>query len=361
MHPHLIDWFRNPHINSDAKVIEQRWNVAEQYAEDLNRETAVSLLRLFLSDKPNAAFVKSFTDSLLNLDKEFPVGNNIGELRLMAGIVMVTTFKESSEFADAFALGLQAADFPKGRWHPAQPAILFEANKYLSEEAEWRRPSDFHVESNDLEESILTKQKAVGEAEAAGDAGKITNARSAYNKTLAKGIKEGNKRLSDQIRRLAEESALLWWVISDSCFTLKRRTTSLTSVEFSLVAGAEAAQRTIILPPPVSIGFLLNRALAPCKAATKKKLSLQDFLEASDACFRAELLAKLNFADCGELLPITTALSKSQEFGEAASVSKVMPNLCPGFNVDHPLLPEDAALQFYNELIFLKALAELTP
>jgi hypothetical protein len=359
MHPHLIDWFRSTHIHSDAKVIEQRWNTAQEFSKKLTRENAISLLRLFLFENPKMDLVKQITDVLLTMDKEFPVGNNTEELRLMAGVIMVAAFSERSLLANVFAIGLSAASFPSGRASPIQPAIMAEARKYLIEEAEKERPADFIAEPIDFEETLLAKHKALSEAEAAADAAKISNARATFNKALIKALKEVNNCHHSQIRRLSEETDLLWWVLSESCFTLKSRTNDLTVVGFALIAAAEAAQRTHVLPPPVSMDALLRRALAPCKTKSKGHFLLQDYLGGLDISFRDAQLTKMFFADCTDLLPISAALAKYQEFGEVTPAINVIPNICPGFKVDKEILPIDASLQFYNEIMFLKALALL--
>lgn len=315
MHPHLIDWFRNVNIDSDPTLVERRWQTAEEYSKALSRSSIPRLLRLFLFQKPDATENKWFTDGLLALDKEFPVANNAEQLRLMAGVVMVTTFDDGSADGCAFALGLRAAVFPKRSTLPAQPEILVEAETYLETEAERQRPGHF----DDAPES----------------------------------------RLAEQIRRLAEETGLLWWVISEYSTSLRRRTPGLTAPAYALIAAAEAADRTQILPPPPSADALLARVLKPCKSGPKKTLTLVDFWAAADAAWRAGLLRSVNFSDCSDFVPVTTGIAKCEEFGEATNAAQVVPRLCPGVSIEHPLTPAEAAQQFYVELMFLKALDAL--
>ena len=144
MHPYLIDWLRNVRINPDARLAELRWKTAKSYAKGLTHERVARLVRLFLFPQPDASEAKSFTDALLLLDNEFPVANNAEELRLMAGVVMLTQFSESSYEGDAFGLGLRAASFPGRNVTPAQPAIVKEAEEYLLREGDKQRPTDFH-------------------------------------------------------------------------------------------------------------------------------------------------------------------------------------------------------------------------
>ncbi|MGA9622975.1 MAG: GTPase-associated system all-helical protein GASH [Bryobacteraceae bacterium] len=273
------------------------------------------MLRLFLFPKPETTENAWFTDGLLTLDKEFPVANNAEQLRLMAGVVMVTTFDEGSAEGCAFALGLRAAVFPKRSTLPAQPEILAAAEAYLQAEAERQRPTYF------------------------GDA--------------------PESRLAEQIRRLAEETGLLWWVISEYSTSLRRRTSGLTAPAYALIAAAEAADRTQILPPPPSADALLARVLKPCKSGPKKAHTLIDFWTAADAGWRAGLLRSIDASEGRDFVPIITGLAKCEEFGEAVGAARVVPKLCPGVSIEHPLSPAEAAQQLYVELMFLKALGAL--
>jgi len=344
MHPHLIDWFRNVDINPDQNVVEQRWKAAGEFAARLSRASVPRLLRLFLFPKPDDAEVKWMTDELLPLYPEFPVANNAELVRVMAGVVMVTTFDDSSPKGNAFALGLRFSAFLDRSIQPAQPAISDEAEKYLQTEAEKQRPNDF---------AHATTNLAI-QAQSLGD--KTTPPEAAYEQVVDTEI----GRLSGQVRRLGEETALLWWVLTEYSDSLKRRTPDLKALEYALVAGAEAADRTHVLPPPRSARALLARALKPCKAGQKKKtLTLGDFLGAADSGWRAAQLKKLNFTDSVDLVPIVTGLAKCQEFGDPENAVQVLPKLCPGLDLGHALSTEEAAYQFYGELMFLKALGAL--
>ena len=60
-----------------------------------------------------------------------------------------------------------------------------------------------------------------------------------------------------------------------------------------------------------------------------------------------------------DLMPIVTGLAKCQEFGSPENAVQVLPKLCPGLDLEHALSAEEAAYQFYGELMFLKALGAL--
>ncbi|HEY4361437.1 MAG TPA: GTPase-associated system all-helical protein GASH [Bryobacteraceae bacterium] len=360
MHPHLVDWFRNVHIQSDPKVLQKRWDAAVGYGKTLTRGNASRLLKLFLFSSSDPAQVKSFTDELLVLDAEFPVTGNVEELRLMAGVVMVTFFDRGSHEADAFALGLRCMSFPNRSTQPAQPEILSEAEKYLRAETERRRPIEFEDPTPGAEKTLGAKYKEVEETEAAGDAATILVARGNYQKAIVRLIQSNHTLVTGQIKRLAEESAFLWWVLGEYSPSLQLRSAKLNIVDYTLIAAAEAAERTHILPPPSSAAALLARALAPCeKVVSTKALKLADFLAKTDNAWRAEYTPQLALSDCAEFVPFATGLTKAEEFQDPAAAVKVLPKICLGLDMKHGLSPEQAANQFYTELAFLRALALL--
>src|SRR5437870_2132825 len=108
MHKHTIDWYLQVNLTSDAVLAQKRWDTAEALTKTLSRSCVIELLRLFLFAPSGTDFTESFTTELIELDSEFPVSKNIQELRLMAGLVMTTTFGKPSNNGDAFALGLRA-------------------------------------------------------------------------------------------------------------------------------------------------------------------------------------------------------------------------------------------------------------
>ena len=333
MHPHLIDWLRNVQIDPDPKVAARRWGTAQGYAQKLDRASVGKLLNLFLFSAPNPSLTQWFTNELLQLDTEFPVTNNNEELRLMAGIVMVTLFEQSSYKSDAFALGLRSINFSNRTTQPVQPEILSIGVSYLNLEVEKQRPVEFEDRSSALETVLGPQYKAVDEAEASGDDAKMRVARAAYHKAIVKAIEEKHTLLHQQVRRLAEESAMLWWVLGAYSPLLQSRTAELDDLKYAPVAACEAADRTYILPPPRSAEALLYRALAPCKKSKIEKPTITDYLAAATGLWRAEYLSKLVYADCIELVPFTVALAKAEEFNDAAAAVKVLPKLCRSFDV----------------------------
>lgn len=356
MHKHTIDWYLQLNLTSDAVLAQKRWDTAEALAKTLSRTRVIELLRLFLFAPSGTDFAESFTNELIELDSEFPVSKNNRELRMMAGLVMVTTFGKTSYKADAFALGLRAASFPDGRVKPIQPAMLTEAQEYLRNEAGRLRPDEFAKDiSGDVTKTLIVRGKALSEAEAAGDESKKTAALTAYRDSIPRTIVSNHIELAKRIEQLAEESALLWWVLAEHSDALQQPVSKLAPEAYALAAAVEAAQRTIHLPPPPSIGPLLARVLQPCEAG-EKKLVLSDYVKATDPLWRTAHVKSVSVADCHDLSPLCAAVEKTEELGSAAAAITALPKICPGVNGKLPLTPAQAAQQFFNEIVFLRAL-----
>jgi hypothetical protein len=251
---------------------------------------------------------------------------------------------------------LRAASFPAGRVQPIQPAILMEGEEYLRNEAGRLRPDKFVTDAvPEVTRELVARGKALSEAAAPGDEAKKMAALTAYRESVASAIGSSHRELANRIEQLAEESALLWWVLAEYSDALQRPVSKLAPEAYALAAAAEAAQRTMNLPPPPSIGPLLARALQPCKAS-EKKLVLSDYVKATDPLWRAAHVKSVNVVDCRDLSPLCAALEKTEELGSATTGLKAVAKLCPGVKGDLPLTPAQAAQQFYNEILFLRAL-----
>jgi GTPase-associated system helical domain len=360
VHKHTIDWYLQLNLTSDATLAQKRWDTAETLAKTLTRTRVIELLRLFLFAPSGTDFTQQFTNELIGLDAEFPVSHNIQELRMMAGLVMMTTFGKSSDDGNAFALGVRAASFPDGRVQPLQPGMVTEAEEYLGKEAGRLRPDEFANDVVvDVTKGLTARGKALSEAEAAGDEAKKTAALVAYRKSVIDTIVSSHRTLAKRVEQLAEESALLWWVLAEYSDALQQPVHKLTAESYALAAASEAAQRTTHLPPPPSIGPLLARALQSCEPSGKKKLVLANYVKAANPLWRAAHVKSVNVSDCRDLNPLCAALEKTDELGSAPTALRTLSKLCPGVKGELPLTPSQAALQFYNEILFLRALDAL--
>lgn len=356
MHKHTVDWIRQVEITADAGLAEKHWETAKKLAENLTRPRIIEFLRLFLFPTSATDFTKTFTEELVELDPEFRISDNIQYLRLMSGLTMVSIFNNSSDEADAFALGVRAASFPADRAQPVIPAMVGESEQYILNEAGRCRPDDFATVDDQITKTLTARAKAVIEAQGTGDLEKQKTAESSFRNSVVSTIAGSHSKLGARLHQLAEESGLLWWVFNEYSEELQSPLSKLSPQAYALVAASEAAGRTHIIPPPPCIGPLLARALRNCKTA-KKNPVLSDYVEAADPAWCASHVKELKLDDCYDLVPLSAAIKKTAELGDTTSALKAIPKLCPGVTTTIALLPPQAAQQFYNELVFLRALS----
>ncbi len=346
MHKNLIDWLRKIHLNADTALATKRWSLAEAFEKKADRKDLLQVLRVFLFDADAPELIQSLTDQFLEIDKEFPASNNAQEIRLMAGIIMVVAFTERSLDADAYALGIKAAAFPTARCQPAHPDIIGEALKYIVSESDILRPSDFGDFEN--RDDLVGKLEAVFSAE---DEKKRTGAARKFVDLL-------HNNYGVKIQRLGEETELLWWLLGGYSTVLGQKTEDIDAGAYALIAAYESAARTQVLPPQPSIYPILGQAIAKCKAA-KPQYTLKDFVSLVDPAWRKKTAVEYTVNDSLAFVPFVASLVKAEEAGDAGILSKLLPNICPGVSASQKLTPTEAAWQFYNELMFLNALAKL--
>jgi hypothetical protein len=357
MHPHLIDWFRNIHLHPEVDVIKKRWDTASKYAKSSTSADVCSLLRLFLYSKPDEGERKKFEDALLKLDVEFPVKGNEEELRLMAGIVMITTFTARSERGVAFALGLKSATALKRQLDPAHDEIIRESDRFLSEESERQRPRNFDESVPNHEDGLVESFRAV-EASRDGEEGELESSERKYQQDILAAIRSSHDLLANQVRRLAEESALLWWMTNEFSDSLDCRTADVSASKYAIVAAVEAADRTHLLPPPRSMRALFIKAVGQCKKANSP-ITLEQVLSGVGASWRKEFVKALDIKHCSDLVPLMTGIVKAEEFGSLKSSLEVLPNLCPGVVAGSSSPPWMFSFATYIELMFIRALKRL--
>lgn len=342
----LIDWLRRIHLNADTALATRRWKVAQSFGSKLARKDIIQLVRAFVFAGPPADAIAGLTENFLKFDNEFPPRNNSEEVRLMAGVTMIAEFTRRSSRADALALGLKAAAYPPDRFHPAEQGIVDEAAAYLGKEANLLRPGQFGGRGN--WETVVDDIEALVSIEPTDDAGS--------QKARTKLVKSLDAAGGEPLRRLAEETQLLWWLLGGYSSQLDCPIDEIDPIAYALVAASEITERVQLLPPPAAIEAILLKALESRKPGRSRKTTVKRIISATDAAWRARTVSRHPVADCLDLVPVATALAKMEEAGDADLVPKLVAKACPGFSADAEMKLEDVAVQYNRELMFVKAL-----
>jgi hypothetical protein len=335
MHPNFYHWHNRVELKPDTTVLLQaRWDAAAKFSEKLSGNDACSLLRLALFGTAAPEFAKRFSAELVVLEPTFLPEGNAELLRVMATAALYSQMRKESNEADAVALGLFSVAFQSDRIDPICKELAQRAAEYLASEAERVRPTP-------AVEGSYQALKTATEAEGWADEGGATV-------LVGKAILE----LGETMGRIAEENQFLWWLLGRRSSLLNMRREKLSQKEYALLAGAEAAERVALLPPPASMESLIDEVLSQCAKATNSPVPLVDFVEAANL---ASLRAATPEVDVGELCPLLGLVEVRRAGAKADSASLKKLSIPAKLKVS----PFEVANQYFRELMFLRALEQL--
>ena len=334
MHSHFYHWHNLVELKPESTVLQPRWDAAAKFSKKLSGDDACSLLRLALFGTVAPEFAKRFTEALVAHEPTFRPEDNMELLRVMATAALYNKMETGSVEADAVALGFVAAAFQPDRIQPVCKELGIRAAEYLASESERMRPIP------SVEGDYRTLEKAT-EAEGWADNPEATQ-------LVSKAVLE----LGETMGRIAEENQFLWWLLGRRSSLLNTRREKLSPKEYALLAGAEAAERVALLPPPASVESLIDEALSQCAKATNTAVPLADFIDAANI---GSLSAVTAGAEVGKLCPLKGLLGVRRAGSKVDGASLEKLSMPAKLKVS----PTEAANQYFRELMFLRALRQL--
>lgn len=335
MHPHFYHWHVHAELKPDTTILEPRWKAAAEFAEEISAADICSLLRLVLFSGGDPEFTKKFSEALVQREPTFPPEGNAELLRVMATATVFSQMEESSSEADAFALGLHAAAFPGQRIQPVCKEVMNRAAEYLGAESErMRQKTSAGAHFNALQDAVEA-------------------ANWLQNGNATKLLGDGVLELGDVLGRLSEESQFLWWLVGRRSSSLNLRRDKLTPEAYALPAAAEAAERVTLLPPAGSMESLLDEALAQCGVPKRLHAPLVEFI---DAAAEEWVKGAVTASTAPDLTPLTGILAVRRAGGKADANTLKQLRIPPKTEAS----PAEAARQYFHELMFLRALREIS-
>ena len=334
MHPNFFHWHNRAELKPEPNILQARWDAAAKFAEEFTRDAGCSLLRLALFGTVAPEFAKRFSDALVALEPTFPPEENVELLRVMATAALYSQMETGTVEADAVALGLHAAAYHPDRIQPVCKELAQRAAEYLASESERIRPTP----------KVESEYRALKKATEAADWASMPEAPQLIGKAVLE--------LGDTMGRIAEENQFLWWLLSRRSSLLSMRREKIAAKEYALVAAAEAAERVALLPPPASVESLIGEVLAHCSKASNAAGPLADFISAANI---DSLKAAAAGADVCELCPISGLLGVRRAGGKVDGASLEKFKLPAKLKAS----PSEAANQYFRELMFSRALAQL--
>jgi len=335
MHAHFYHWHTRAELRPETDILGPRWDAAQKFAENVTAADICSLLRLALFTRSDTAFASHFGEELVKLEPTFPTTNNLELLRVMATASLYGLMDSESEEADAVALGLQAAAYPVDRISPVCKELMERASQYLIDESERLRPA------TDLRGKFHALRT-------------ITSTSGWEQKPDAtKAVGESVLEMGEAIKRISEENQFSWWILGRQSSVLKKRREMLTTKEYAFIVAIEAAARMTSLPPPPSVDALITEALTHCKKPSNDPVPLAALIETVN---KDSLNAAIDHTAARQLVPVTILLSfkKKDDKVETAAYQDL------GLPLKLQIPPAEAAIQYFHELAFLKALSLLS-
>ncbi len=353
MHPNFYHWHARAELKPETAILEPRWKAAAGFAKTPSAADILSLLQLVLFPGAEPAFAKRFTEALVKGEPTFPIDKNAELLRAMAAASVYSQLEKPSNAATAIALGLQAANFPNGRIEPVCQDVITRASEYLVVESERVRPRIYvgplAKAQRQAETHFDALQKAV-EANVPQEIGKSTEA---LGRGVLSVIKESHQQLGEVIGRLTEESQFLWWLVGRRSPALNTRRELCTPEAYALPVATEVAERVALLPPPASVESLINEALSQCSKGRRSNMSLADLMATDDGVWAQ----RTNSTPAApELTPIAAILALRRAAG------KLDTNFWKKLRISSKMkvAPAEAARQYFRELMFLRAMKEMS-
>jgi hypothetical protein len=353
MHPNFYHWHARAEMKPETTVLEPRWNAAAKLAEKLSASDVRSLLLLVLFPGAEPDFAKRYTVELVKLEPTFLPTGNAELLRVMATAAIYSRMDKPSPAANAVALGLQAAAFPKARIEPVSQDVMTRASKYLSEECERIRPKIYAgvlERAEKQNDGLFAALKRASETNNPAELGKATES---FGRGVLAAVKESHKQLGEVIGRLTEESQFLWWLIGRRSPFLNKRREELSAAAYCLPAAAEAAERVGLLPPAASVESLIDATLAQCTKGERDSTSLGDLISSADPTWVQRVA---HTPEVSDLTPIASLLGASSQKGKltAESLKRF------GISARMKFSPFEVAEQYFRELMFIRALEQLS-
>ena len=334
MHPNFYHWHNRAELKPEVTRLQARWDAAAKFAEGLSGDNACSLLRSALFGTAAPEFAKRFSEALVLLEPTFLPDKNAELLRVMATAALYSQMGTRSEEATAVALGVLAARFQPDRIQPVCEELAQRATEYSMNEADQMRPTP----------SVKGKYKALEKAVDAAE----WSANPEATKLLGNAVLE----LGETMGRIAEENQFSWWLLSRRSSLLDMRREKLSSKEYALVAGAEAAERIALIPPPACVESLIDEVLTHCAKPSNSAVPLEEFIGAVNL---DSLKAAATGAEVQGLCPLTGVLEVRRAGGKVDGATLEKFNIPAKLKVS----PTEVARQYFRELLFLRALAQI--
>lgn len=322
------EWYIDISIMPQEGQIDKRLECIHNYANEINAEDIVTLVRLYYGLSVENDKKEEFASIFSQKDPTFSV-RYTEELALLAGAVLVE-IAENNFKLDSLAelLSLTTSFYRK----PVSTDRVLNAIV-----------AQFDDDRIDIREGRLLKQPKIFDKNLLANIEPIIS-NSTWDSTagpkLISVLNEFSQCISSLRTELInlqniqsiykEDSQLLWWIMSDWSNLLNCSLKQLDKSTCCLVLGYEAAKLISNYPGPYAMEGIIERLVGSCRGKTQS-LELHELISKTDEKFKSLIIAEAKHVSLLEQLPIIKAIICADNTNDT---SEWYPKYCRELSID---------------------------
>lgn len=320
MHKDFAEWYRAGGLEPDGDILPKRWDAVASFESD--RDDLVHAAKLFYRmGQPDSEFLKEFRASFQGKDPAFKMRDNDVELAVLAGAHLIYTMETYNEdgWRELVALLLVCGAAQNLRQSPTVPEIPGLAAVLLAKAATWRDRLGEGRKPDKASEEMTTKD-----------------------------LTEKLNQVEQKLSAVAEESNILWWLISEQSRDEKKRWDQVPIHAAALMSAKELADLVRIIPgPPAAIAFL-DRIIHLAKPKASPSASIKDAVISVEGSWAERQPSPPQ--EILTFLPVSFAIRSFAETKGNQTLLQVFPTSI-GFAADAKIPVGHLAYQLYLELL----------
>jgi hypothetical protein len=273
MHIHFTDWHREANIEPNDETSPKHWKVIEEYTPEAKE--IISLARFFYGfHDPDTISLNGFGTALQDADTKFSMQRDTLLLSVLSGAELIDVIEQhdDQQLSILAALCLLCGAAQGARKSIPVPSMVKTSARYIENVAS-KRASNAIVSEEPENDSKLRK-------------------------------------LESELNIVAEETNILWWLISEYSRDRAVSWKTLKLQAASIIAGKELADLTRVIPGPVAATAFLDRIMRFSDSRnSKKNIKVMHAIESTPLEWRKHY--PLEHTDLVDLMPIGQGLKLS--------------------------------------------------
>ncbi len=317
MHESFPAWYRKVTLTQTEEVLTKRWEALESYIKKIHKTQIRDLTILFLlPDKVDSSFIDAFRAPFIEKDVTIVAGEDILELRILAGIALRIIVEGNGKNANLAALCLASTSFANRLENCLDLDHIQAARNMLRSRGQELREPSGRAFAEDLTKSILSFDPLNTLAP--------SNQLSTFWPELQKHLAATQTQISALTKQLSlvtnlavlreEDTNLLWWLQTNVSRDLGVQFSEIETKLGTLLFPKELSDLTLCSPGHPAIAALLEKALRQqAEFQIKAKISIMDAVNALQLEWRQKWFSDKSLEDFLLICPITHAIRKSLE------------------------------------------------